>query len=126
VGDDLNRVQVFDSTGTYQSSIGSDGDGDGQFFGIGGIALAPDGSLYMTDNLNKRVEKFTSSGTFVVAWGAAGSGAGQFDSPRGLDTDATGNIYVADTNNDRIQKFGYGTTAEPLTWGQLKHRFRSQ
>jgi len=119
----VNRVQEFDSTGTYQSNFGSEGTGDGQFFGIGGIAVAGDGTIYVTDNLNSRVEKFSASGSFQVTWGAPGSGPGQFDSPRGLDTDTDGYIYVADTNNDRIQKFGFGTPAQPMTWGQLKRHF---
>jgi len=125
VADDLNHVQMFDSTGVYQGSFGSDGSGNGQFFGPAGIALADDGTIYVSDNLNSRIERFTSGGVFMVAWGTSGSAAGQFNSPRGLDTDANGNIYVADTSNNRIQKFGYGTAVEPTTWGRLKQIYRT-
>ena len=69
VADDHNRVQMFDSTGVYQGSFGGDGSWNGQFFGPAGIALADDGTIYVSDNMNARIERFTSGGTFMVAFG---------------------------------------------------------
>src|SRR5205085_270885 len=118
VADSLNdRVQVFDADGTFLRQWGEPGTGDGQFdelYGTGpgqlrhpeGLAVDPDGNLYVTDPGNYRVQEFDAAGTFVRMWGTQGTGSGQFERPlEGLARDALGNLYVTDTTNDRIEKF---------------------
>jgi len=72
-----------------------------------GIAVGPDGSVYVSDTWNGRIQKFTPEGRFVTAWGAFGMGATPFElyGPRGLATDAQGRVFVADTGNKRILVF---------------------
>ena len=54
-----NRVQVFDSTGVYLTTIGGSwGMRTGQLRGPSGIAIGPDGSLYVADSDNHRIQKF--------------------------------------------------------------------
>jgi DNA-binding beta-propeller fold protein YncE len=54
-----NRVQVFDSTGAYLTTIGGSwGMRTGQLRGPSGIAIGPDGSLYVADSDNHRIQKF--------------------------------------------------------------------
>ncbi|PYE61986.1 NHL repeat-containing protein, partial [Aneurinibacillus soli] len=97
-----NRIQKFDSSGTYVTQWGSDGSGDGQFSYPQGIAVDSSGNVYVVDSNNKRIEKFDSSGTYITKWGSYGSGDGQFSYPQGIAVDSSGNVYVADTNNNRI------------------------
>lgn len=70
------------------------------------IAVAPDGSFYVSDGYgNSRVIQFDSEGELLLEWGTYGNGDGEFNIPHGIDLDASGNVYVADRENNRIQKF---------------------
>ena len=77
----------------------------GDFYGPRGIAVGPDGLLYVTDTGNSRVQVFDQSGKFVRAFGALGTGPGQMDNPVGIAARPDGTIAVADTNNARVLLF---------------------
>ena len=100
-----NRVQKFDSNGTFITKWGSNGSGDGEFISPYGIAIDSSGNVYVADNGNSRVQKFTSTGTFITKWGSNGSGDGEFWGASEITVDLSGNVYVADESNNRIQKF---------------------
>ena len=85
---------------------GSKGEGDGQFFHPGAVAVDSSDKVYVADELNHRIQKFDSDGTFITKWGSRGAGDGQFDFPTGVVLDSSDNVYVADGSNNRIQKFG--------------------
>ena len=106
VADYLNdRIQVFNSAGTYLAQWGSSGTDDNQFNGPFDVALDAAGNVYVVDLFNHRIQKFDSSGTFLDKWGSSGSGDGQFSYPGGVTVDGSGDVYVADKNNHRIQRF---------------------
>ncbi len=70
------------------------------------VALARDGSLYVTDGYgNARVHKFAPDGRLLFSWGEPGSGPGQFNLPHGIALDKQGRVFVADRENSRIQIF---------------------
>ncbi|PCJ79036.1 MAG: hypothetical protein COA56_02365 [Dehalococcoidia bacterium] len=71
---------------TYEFSLkwGTEGMGDGQFNAPAGVAVASDGSVYVTDSGNHRIQKFTSEGVFVSKWGTEGEGDGEFRFPAGV------------------------------------------
>src|SRR5437773_3992887 len=102
--------------GTFLTTWGSSGTGDGQFDFPFGVATDGSGNVYVADYGNDRIQKFDASGTFVTTWGSSGSGNGQFNGPGGVATDGSGHVYVADTNNHRIQKFDASGTFV-TTWG---------
>lgn len=84
---------------------------------VRGVALAPDGSVFLADTLNHRIWHVQADGT-VSSFGGYGTGPGQFNEPWDVAVDGDGVIYVADTWNHRIQKFAPDTT--PLgSWGGL-------
>lgn len=77
-----------------------------------GIAVAPDGSIFVVDVYNNRFQIFNNDGSFVRIWGEAGSGPGQFsffEQDGGFVGDAdfapNGDLYVADWFNGRVQQF---------------------
>lgn len=84
---------------------GSLGAGAGQFDSPKGIAVGPDGSIYVADSRNNRVQKFDSSGRYLRSWGTGGKELGQFAEPWGVAVDSRGDVYVADWWNHRVQKF---------------------
>ena len=55
----LNRIQKFTSAGVFVSKWGTEGQGDGQFISAEGVAMAPDGSVYVADSGNHRIQKFS-------------------------------------------------------------------
>jgi DNA-binding beta-propeller fold protein YncE len=70
------------------------------------VALAADGSLYVTDGYgNACTHKFAPDGRLLFSWGGPGSGPGQFNLPHGIALDREGLVYVADRENSRIQVF---------------------
>ncbi|MFH1961832.1 MAG: right-handed parallel beta-helix repeat-containing protein [bacterium] len=100
-----NRIQKFDSDGTFITKWGSSGSGDGQFSYPCGVAVDTSGNVFVADYSNNRIQKFTPDGKFITKWGSNGSGAGQFSYPRTIAVDTSGNVFVADCGNNRIQKF---------------------
>jgi len=92
--------------GVYADGVASP-IGDGTFNEPWGIAVGPDGSVYVTDTWNHRIQKFSSSGRFIRTWGTFGQGETpeSFYGPRGLAVDADGRVYVTDTGNKRIVVF---------------------
>ncbi|MGI8855720.1 MAG: flippase activity-associated protein Agl23 [Thermomicrobiales bacterium] len=76
-----------------------------EFYGPRGIAIAPNGLLYITDTGNSRILVFDKTGAFVRTFGSFGTGDGQMDNPVGIAARADGTIAVADTNNARVLLF---------------------
>jgi sugar lactone lactonase YvrE len=123
-----HRIQKFDSEGNLLLKWGAfinladpvsaaEGGADVKFFGPRGVAIGPDGNVYVTDTGNKRVLVFTPDGEPVgeigsqvtpekTSSGYAYNGPQEFNEPVGIAADGAGNVYVADTNNKRIQKIG--------------------
>ena len=55
-----NRVSIFNKDGKLIHCFGSSGSDDGKFNGPRGIALSPNGNVYITDCNNKRVQIFST------------------------------------------------------------------
>ena len=109
-----NRVQHLKADGTVLKVWGTQADVSkgaapgGTFNEPWGIAIGPDGSVYVADTWNYRIEKFTADGKFINMWGFFGQPSDApeaFYGPRGLAVDASGRVYVADTGNKRIVIF---------------------
>ncbi len=70
------------------------------------LAVAPDGSFYVSDGYgNSRVAKFSASGEFEFEWGKKGDQPGEFNLPHGIALDRAERVYVADRSNARVQVF---------------------
>jgi len=75
-----------------------------------GVAIAPNGDIFVADGHfpNKhdtaRVVKFSKDGHFIKSWGRKGAGPGEFDEPHDIFIGGSQNrVYVADRRNRRIQ-----------------------
>ncbi len=98
--------KTLNQWGTFADGVNTPAD-EGTFNEPWGIAVANDGSVYVTDTWNNRIEKFDKTGKFITAWGTFGQGATptEFYGPRALVLDSKGRVYVADTGNKRVVVF---------------------
>jgi uncharacterized protein (TIGR03663 family) len=69
------------------------------------LAVANDGTVYVTDSVRHCVYQFPADARSVKVWGFKGRGAGQLWEPTGIAVDGEGFVYVADTGNNRINKY---------------------
>ncbi len=107
-----NRILHLDANGSLINQWGSyanilEGEAPaGTFNEPWGIAVAADGSVYVSDTWNHRIQKFNADGKFITMWGTFGSDTPlMFYGPRGIDVDDAGRVYLADTGNKRILIF---------------------
>ena len=108
-----NRIEHFSAEGEFLGAWGSFANAEtgdaplGTFYEPWGVAVAPDGSVYVTDTWNHRVEKFSADGKPLRMWGSFGQAEtpDAFWGPRGIIVDSQGRVYIADTGNKRIVVF---------------------
>ena len=115
---DNHLIRKITSAGVVSTFAGSGSAGSANGTGTSasfndpsGIAIGPNGNIYVTDKGNNLIRKITSAGvvsTFAGS-GSAGSANGtgtsaSFNNPRDIDFDASGNIYVCDKTNHLIRK----------------------
>ena len=88
------------------------GNGPDTFDRPTGVAVAPNGDIFVSDGHspnkhgNARVVKFAKDGRFLKTWGRKGAGPGEFDEPHDIFLGGSQNrVYVADRRNSRIQVF---------------------
>jgi sugar lactone lactonase YvrE len=107
----LDQVLVYDAdTLKLKRKIGTSGHNHelttpGDFAKPTGLAVDPEGNLYVCDTLNDRIEIFDADGKFISTYGKNGDGPGYFGRPKGIAIDGDGHIWVADGMVDRVQVF---------------------
>ncbi|HWM08396.1 MAG TPA: NHL repeat-containing protein, partial [Solirubrobacteraceae bacterium] len=101
----------------------------------GGIAIAPDGRIHVSEIPNQRVSVFSPAPAFLGAFGkdvvpdnavtgfeecvanckagTAGAGQGELSNPELMAFDCRGALYVAEDASGRVQRFGEPGTEEP-------------
>lgn len=99
--------------------IGFTGDGGpaskATFNGPKGIAVGPQGNVYVVDTENQAIRKIDMEGggiTTIAGYGPPARGYGgddgdatkaKLDRPHGICVDSEGNVYIGDTNNHRVR-----------------------
>jgi DNA-binding beta-propeller fold protein YncE len=117
-----SRVQEFDAGGSYLgewSRLGTtgypaSGTGLGEFNGPAGLAIAPDGTVYVADTGNNRLQ---ARDPVTGAWRVVGGVT--LRNPRGVALDGAGHLYVADTNANVVRVLELATG----TWSAVDHPF---
>ena len=117
-----NRVRTIDTdyivtTIAGTGTAGYTGDGGpataAQLDNPGGMAVHPDGSLWIADTGNHVIRRVATDGTITTVAGTGTAGytgddgpatAAQLDGPTDLAVTSDGAVFVADTGNDRIRR----------------------
>ena len=137
VADFVNsRVQQFNSSYVYQRTYGvtntpylTDND---HLNSPSDVAIAPDGSMYITEDNGQRLIKLNANGTTAWIIGAAGikfpdwpPANDRLNNPSDIALNATGQVYVADRWHNRIQVYNPdGTYASTIGGGTGNFEFQ--
>jgi uncharacterized protein (TIGR03663 family) len=114
VADSRNhRIVHLDSQGLFLNAFGGYGNVmDGQIPGglmnePWGVAVGPDGNVYVADTWNHRIQVFTTDGQFLRMWSVfeVNGLPDGFWGPRGIALDASGRVFVTDTGKQRVIVF---------------------
>ena len=103
-----NRIQVFNSTGTFMCKFGSYGTGNLNLIGPQGVAVDTTGKILVSDTDNSRIQVLSRTGntiSYVRTIGSFGESDAQFKKQRGIAVDADNNIIIANTNENNIKIF---------------------
>lgn len=98
------KGDIINVWGSFGKIEGTTAPPAGQFDEPWGIAVGPDGSVYVSDTWNHRIQKFSAKGDFIKMWGTFGQAETPFAlwGPRAIAVDKQGHVLVADTGNKRI------------------------
>jgi DNA-binding beta-propeller fold protein YncE len=115
--DATNAVSHIAGDGFFSGS--ADGNGAAASFSRpAGIAVAPDGTIYVADTFNSTIRKIDTSNNVTTIAGVAhdegsadGTSAARFNKPAGLALAANGDLYIADSGNNTIRKISGGVVS---------------
>ncbi|WP_221765825.1 NHL repeat-containing protein [Streptomyces sp. WAC 06783] len=121
---DGHRVRKVDTDGLITTLAGTGAPGVGSDGGLAtatplrnpiGLAMGPDGSVYIADSGNNRVRRVDPQGIVTTVAGNGFPGytgddapatATGLNAPWGVALDPGGNLYIADRNNHRVRMVG--------------------
>ncbi|HYV99420.1 MAG TPA: 6-bladed beta-propeller, partial [Gemmatimonadaceae bacterium] len=97
--------------GTVDLTIGGEDAPDEATFGrVTGLALGPDGRIYVADNQDNTVRVFSADGKFLFKFGGKGSGPGEFTYLGAVTFGPDGLFWTRDEGNFRYQSFAVGAS----------------
>ena len=123
---DREAVVLFSRQGAWVHTVGGRrGIGDLRLNRPSGLAVGPDGKLWVADTKNNRLVVLDTAGKVYQTVGESGGSDGRFRHPTDVAFDRVGRVYVADSGNERIQVFradgGFLASWERQTGGRRDH-----
>jgi sugar lactone lactonase YvrE len=129
----IRKITPLGSVSTLAGMPGSQGTvnasgSSARFDGPVGLAIAPDGNIFVTDYIGATVRKVTPGGAVTTVAGLArtrgtadGSGsAARFEYPQGIGVDAEGSVFVGDEGAADLRKITAGAVT---TIGGTPYRY---
>jgi DNA-binding beta-propeller fold protein YncE len=89
---------IYDLSGKLQGSVG-------KFDKAKGLALSPDGRIFVADTGSSLIQVLDGEGKLKSSFGNRGSDPGKLKNPESIAVGSDGRVYVADTGNDRVEVF---------------------
>lgn len=107
VADTLSSQIVVIDAGSLEVKkfIGREGTEPDAFHSPTNIAVAENGTVYVSDSLNNRVQVLGRNFEFQMSFGQPGDSPGDFSRPKGVAVDSEGHVYVVDALFDNVQVF---------------------
>jgi DNA-binding beta-propeller fold protein YncE len=96
-------VQLFTGGGEFQTGFGRHDIGHGNASLVSGVAVTPDGRIWVADELRQIVQVFDSSGGYLGLFGGVGFAAGDLNYPSALASDGRNRLAVAEREIGRVQ-----------------------
>lgn len=93
------RIQSYSIAGEWKATAAG-------LFGPRGVAVSPDGKVWVTDTGNNQLVVYDRALANPQKVGKAGSGPAEFQGPVGIAVGPSGDVYVADTRNRRVEVLG--------------------
>lgn len=104
--------------------VGGTGSEPGQFQGVAGATLGPDGSFWIVDAGNRRVQVISPSGEPTRVIGAPTADGGPLRRPVAVAVSADGRAFVADASHSAVVPFAAdGTPGEVIGAAGSPHTF---
>jgi hypothetical protein len=109
---DFGTLAGFPSQGSADGSAAT-----AQFFAPQGVAVDPEGNVYVADSDNSTIREISAGGQVTTIAGQAGT-PGYLDGtstnalfflPKSVVMDTSGNLYVVDTFNDVVRKLTFSS-----------------
>lgn len=98
-------VRRWGEAGTEAGQFGFLRDPEEPDSALGGVAIAPDGTIYVVEAGNRRVQRFSAAGESELTFGSSGDGDGQFIDPIGVALSPSSEVFIVDDARDDIQVF---------------------
>ena len=111
-----NSVYEFSPAGAKLRQFGTVQAGYGDLGNTGGIAVGPDGHLYVAQPDYGWVSVFKPDGSVLTEFGLQSDpadGREDLEFPQSLAIGSAGQVYVADDGNNRIAEFAAASAAAP-------------
>ncbi len=110
---DPKAGRIYHFAGNGQKGYSGDGGDarDAKLSGPKGVAVAPDGSLYIADTENHAIRRVDPSGRITTVAGTGERGDGpdgdplkaKLARPHGVFVAGNGDVYISDTENNRVR-----------------------
>lgn len=123
----IRRIATNGVVTTLAGLLGTPGSADGsrttaRFDSPTGLALGPDGAIYVSDTGNHTVRRITANGVVTTLAGFAGNAdyadgsatSARFNQPLGLAVAPDGTVFVADSGNHLIRVIATNGTVSVL------------
>lgn len=111
-----NQLRRYDAQGTFTSNVGRKGGGPGEYDRVNGLAIAPDGRVFLWDAGNARVTIYSPHGEPLTTYRMPGG----FYTSNALTLDSAGRVYTRvtifgeDVSKWRAVLVRYGDGGSPV------------
>jgi DNA-binding beta-propeller fold protein YncE len=113
-------IQIYDNDGNYVMGFGHHNTGFENFSLPVGIAVMPNGDMWIVDTLRQVVSHFSPQGEFLTYIGGPGHQPGALGYPTGIATDGKDRLFVVEKAGKRYQCFRILADRSPGPEGEKK------